>query len=152
MTSLAKQILKNKNRRQSDELGIPVDDGNGKDVLKRPQYLVARTFLLEKLGPRYDEMSTSRLHMRHGIIYKGNQKIEENPSNFYRLTGVNYSVGSRVKVLYWMELKKRLPHLNPNVYKISDELWWDKINGEILGDDNETIRQKANQGYFGENW
>lgn len=152
MTSLAKQILKNKRNKQEDDLGIPVEDGNGKDVIQRPQYFVARTLLLEKMDPRYDEMSTSRLHLRHGTIYEGNRTVTEDQYNFHRLTGVNYTVNRRTQILYWMELKKKLPHLNPNVYKISNELWWDKNNGELLEDDNETIRKKASQGDFGESW
>lgn len=145
MTSLAKQILTNKRRGNNlDELGIPTENMRGEELMQRPQYLVARTFLLESKSPEYDPDTTSRLHLRQDVIYRHNMEIEEDERNFYRLTGVGYKVEKRAQILYWMELRKRLPKLNPNIYKISDELWWDKKNGELIEGDKEDVQKKTN--------
>lgn len=137
MTSLAKQILKSKRKKNCDDLGLPIEDGRGEEVLQRPQYLVARALLLEKKNPRYDEQTTIRLHLRQNEIYQHNRWIEENSANFHMLTGVAYAVPRRIQVLFWAELHRRLPQLDMSKYKICDGLWWDKENGEILDENRE---------------
>lgn len=152
MCSLAKQILQNKKDAKGDDLGIPIEDGKGNSVINKPQYFVARAFLLESKDPRYDASSTSRLHLREGVIYRRHQQIEENTGNFYRLTGVGYKVEKQIQILFWMELRKRLPHLNPNYYKIADGLWWDKINGKVIGGSHEDICKKVDEQGSNEIW
>lgn len=151
MSSLAKQILQNKRHHvKTDDLGIPKEDELGDSVLKRPQYFVARALLLETKNPRYDPDSTMRLHLRQDMIYQHNREVDENPNNFYRLTGIGYKVENQLQLLFWTELKRRLPHLNPHIYKICDSLWWDKNNGEIIEGSNDEIRKKTIKGAYGE--
>lgn len=142
MSSLAKQILENRNRRV-DDAGIPTEDSRDHDVTMTPQYLVARTLARERQDPGYDSTSVHRLHMRKGVIYRSNEEIAESDYMFYALTGVLYKVEKRLQVLYWIELKRYLPHLNPNIYKISENLWWDKISGEIIEGNNDYIRKRS---------
>lgn len=131
MTSLAKQILNNRRTKNCDEFGIPLEDSAGKDVTQRPDYFVARALLLEQKDPRYDAYSTMRLHMREDEIYQHNHIIEETKTNFYRLTGVTYPVTPQAQIVFWVELKRRLPRLNTDWFKVCDGLWWHKKNGEL---------------------
>lgn len=145
MTSLAKEILRNKQSDEVDETGLPIKDRRGHDLLQKPQYLVARTLILERQNPYYDSDSTARLHLRQGVIYRRNKEIEEKRSEFYHLTGITYSVPIQVQIAYWDELKKHLPHLCPDIFKVCEGLWWDKKNGEIVKGDINEIKERANE-------
>lgn len=144
MSYLAKQILQGKKVSGCDEFGIPLKDRRGDSVALRTQYLVARTFLVEQRNPYYDKDSTMRLHLRNGEIYEHNHLIEENKANFYRLTQVDYQVAEHARILFWAELKRRLPILYPHMYKIAENLWWDKKNGEIMKGGHNEILEKIN--------
>lgn len=145
MSSLAKQILRNKkNPHNADELGLPTENSKGDKLRHNPQYLVARALLLESKDPSYDPDTTHRLHLRDGRIYLRNVAVDETDREFYRLTGVSYSVPVQIRMLFWGELKRRIPKLNPNFYKISDRLWWDKKKGEIIEGDYDEILEKIN--------
>lgn len=142
---LAKQILENKSNNSygCDEFGIPLKDGQGKDVTLRPQYLVARALLTEQQNPEYDQMTTHRLHMRNGLLYNYNKEVKEDNTTFFKLTGVEYHVPLHIRAKFWEELKRRVPTLNTDFYKVCDGLWWNKKSGEILiGSDNE-VKKKA---------
>lgn len=144
MSSLAKQILKNRNRPdKTDDLGIPILDDNDNDVRKRPQYFVARALILETKDPNYDPHSTHRMHIRHGEIYSGKQVISECRSNFYKLTGIYDKVPLETQLLFWVELKRRLPRLCSSIYKVSDELWWDKTNGKLIEGSIEDVQARV---------
>lgn len=153
MHSLTKQILENRKKRDPvDDLGLPLSKDNDEGSIKNPQYFVARALLFEKLDPRYDEDSIHRLHLRQGIIHYNNEEIIEDRKSFFRLTGVSYPVSDQVQMRFWIELKRRLPHLNPNIYKVTDGLWWDKKNGKIVEGSSQDIREKARKGEYGEEW
>lgn len=148
MSYLAKQILSNKTNRDVDDLGIPIYNRQKKSVLETPQYLVARALLIESQEPGYDNIATSRLHMRQEMICRGQREIEETSANFYSLTRVQYKVETHIQLLFWLELKRRLPHLNPYIYKVGEGLWWDKKTGELIEGSNDDIRQRSNTGNY----
>lgn len=142
--SLAKQILKNKTEGKPsdrDEFGIPYKDGKDQDVTYRPQYLVARALMMQKLDPSYEEGTTRCLHTRDGVLFQDNMEVTQNAPTFYRLTGVTYMVNSAIQIQFWEELKKRVPYLDTTIYKICDFLWWDKATGEIIEGDYDKIRE-----------
>lgn len=136
--SLAKQILKNKSNNNSkcDEFGIPLKDVDGLEVKLRPQYLVARALFMEQRDPEYNHNTIHRLHLRDGLLYNYNKEVMEDRKTFYNLTGVEYQVPTAVQIKFWAELKKRVPKLVTNLYKVCDGVWWDKKNGEIIYDNS----------------
>lgn len=143
--SLAKQILENKRNRKNDnydEFGIPIKDELGKEVLLRPQYLVARALLAEQQNPEYDPMTTHRLHMRNGLLYNYNKEVVEDNDTFFELTRVEYAVPIQIRAKFWNELKRWVPKLNTDYYKVCDGLWWDKSNGKVIEGDNDEIYNK----------
>lgn len=146
--SLAKQILANRENEEKvacDEFGIPIKDENDKDVQMRPQYLVARTFLLQGMDPRYEHGTTRCLHMREDALYNHNREVKQDTATFYRLTGVTYQVNQAIQTQFWEELKRRVPRLNTTIYKICDNLWWDKKTGEMVVGDYDTIKERIKE-------
>lgn len=147
MSSLAKEILDNKRgaRSDCDEFGIPLKNRIGRSILKNPNYYVARAFFIEKQDPDYDPDTVNRLHLRGDSIYQHHDLVKEDPHNFYRLTRVGDNIPLAIQVSFWEELKKCLPVLNTNVYKISDGLWWDKRQGELVMCDSEDIKKRVKE-------
>ena len=97
--------------------------------------------LLEKLvemainnsqANRRDEFTMYQLYLNNGNIYYGHDIIKETKANVYRLTKYEEKIPEPQLLLFWDELKTRLPVLDTSVYQISDNLFWSKSDGEVL--------------------
>lgn len=133
--SLLEQIIDSNNRGtdgDTDEFGIPFYDGHGEDVRLRPQYLVARALIRDRMRPQYDEYSTNCLHTRNGELWQVNTPIEETETNMYRLTGVEYSVPKPIQIKFWEELRNRAPIFSKRCIQVTKNIWWDMENCELL--------------------
>lgn len=84
-----------------------------------------------------------QLYIDNGRIYLGHQEVDENLNNIYRLTGYKGKIREPADVLFWSELHSRLPYLNRGIIQVSDNLFWDINNGEIIK--KEKLYAKSNK-------
>lgn len=139
MNSLTSAILDNQQRQTklgidagTDELGIPKQDGFGNDITRTPDYMVCRALLRDRKIEPFEEDTVNRLHTRDGLIFRGDEEIEETTENFYRLTGVVDNVKYGLRLNFWQVLKRKIPSLSRAAIKISEDLYWDQKNGEVF--------------------
>lgn len=78
------------------------------------------------------QYSIYQLYRRGKEIWYGHEQVEETQQNVYVLTGYEERIPQPLLFLFWPRLKERLPVLNTNYMRISNNLIWDKINGEII--------------------
>lgn len=105
-----------------DELGLPVWD--------RIDYVVARALVIA-LRDRKSEYTIYQPHLRGDRVYIGNEEIDETLANLYRLSEYSKPIKAGQQVIFWKKLKKCLPVLDTRIIQVSDNLFWDKDNGEV---------------------
>lgn len=81
---------------------------------------------------RPDQYSVYQLHMRGKEVWNGHEQIEETERNVHILTGYEEKLSHHIIYLFWPRLKDKLPVLNLGYIQISNNLLWDKTNGEII--------------------
>lgn len=81
---------------------------------------------------RPDKYSVYQLHIRGKEIWYGHQYLEESPQNVYLITEWEEKIPQPILFLFWSKLKEKLPILDSSYIQISDNLLWDKTNGEII--------------------
>lgn len=106
-----------------DELGLAMWDNI--------QYYVARAIAVSKRDRR-DRFSIYQLYTDGGKIYNGHEEVEENYENINVLTETTRKFSTGEKAMFWKVLKECLPVLNQNFIQISDNLLWNKTNGEVI--------------------
>lgn len=128
--SLADEIVK-KNTQQSpntktDELGIPVP------TPETPEYLVARTLLINEQSLTHNEPRIHGLHTRNGELYRGTSPLKETKHTIYDLTHLKRPIKEWEEALFWRELKRRLPQLYTKVLEVSPDLYWDMEQAALI--------------------
>lgn len=119
-----------------DDLGLipPAPDPATDEipVLALAHYLVARTLKKQHDANPKSQYSNQRLHTKDGVIYQGNERVEETAYNLYKLSGYDGRISRPLQVRYWVVLKDHIPHLNTDYFQVDDYTFWDKKNGEII--------------------
>lgn len=89
---------------------------------------------------RIDAFTIYQLYRKGDEIWYGHDKVKQTKENVYRLTGYEERIPVPVLINFWVKLVQRLPELCLDVIQISDDLFWDKTNGEII--DKEVIYER----------
>lgn len=104
----------------------------------------------KSVANRPDPYSVYQLHMRGEEIWYGHERVKEIEQNAYILTDYEVRIPQPVVYLFWDRLKSGLPILDTNYIQISDNLLWDKTNGEIINlkeeNDEELIPSDTEEG------
>lgn len=106
-----------------DELGLAIWDNI--------QYYVARAIAISHRD-RPDETSMYQLYVDGDKIFNGHKEVVENVENINSLTETVRRFNTGEKVMFWKILKQHLPKLDRNFIQISDNLVWNKNNGEVI--------------------
>lgn len=132
--SLADEIFAgNQGPRPEGDLGY--DDELGLRVWDNIEYQVARALAIQ-IRDRISPFTVHQLHMRGDTIYYGNSPVQENTENLYYYTESTKIFKPHEKVLFWKKLKPHLPRLEPNIIQISEHLFWNKKEGEVINNEN----------------
>lgn len=113
-----------------DPLDLGYDDELGLRVWDKIDYVVARAIAIG-IRDRKDRYTIHQPHVRGDKVYIGNEEIEETVDNIYRLSEYDKPIRPGQKTIFWKKLKKCLPRLDPSVIQVSDNLFWDKDDGEV---------------------
>ena len=117
-----------------DELGLAIWDNI--------EYYVARAIAVSHRD-RPDEFSIYQLHMEGEQIFNGHKEVKESYENINVLTETTKRFNVGEKAMFWKILKQCLPVLDKNYIQISDNLLWDKTNGEVINIKEEYERQRT---------
>lgn len=127
---LADSIYQANQAPERNPLDLGYNDELGLRVWDKIDYVVARAIAIG-VRDRKDRYSIHQPHVRGDEVYIGNELIEENVKNIYRLSEYTKSIHTGQQVIFWKKLKKCLPRLDPNVIQVSDDLFWDKEGGDV---------------------
>lgn len=81
---------------------------------------------------RDDEFSIYQLYRKGREIWHGHEEVKQTIANIYRLTGYEERIPVPIAINFWVKLLPRLPELRLDIIQISNNLFWDKNNGEII--------------------
>lgn len=88
--------------------------------------------MAKSIANRPDQFSIHQLHLRGDEIWHGYERVAETDKNVYVLTGYEQRIPQPLLYIFWSKLRTKLPSLNLDYIQISDNLLWDKKNGEII--------------------
>lgn len=88
--------------------------------------------MAKSIAGRPDQYSVYQLHLRGDEVWNGHERVEETQQNVYLLTEWEEKIPQPILIIFWSRLKEKLPVLDTNYIQISDNLLWDKTNGEII--------------------
>lgn len=120
--------------RPQDELGLEVWDN--------VDYYVARALLISRRD-RPSEFSTNQVYTREGRVFVGNEELEENSRNIYRLVEGGRKFTPWEVVCFWKKLRQCAPEFTRRYIQISEHLIWDRVTGEIVSP--EDVRAAAEE-------
>lgn len=118
------EAIQNPNDHPDDELGLAIWDN--------VDYYVARALAIQ-IRDRESPFTIHQLHLRDGILYYGNSIVAQNSTNFYYYTETDRKLSTGQMVLFWKKLKTCLPVLDKSIIQISDNLFWDRPRGMVIG-------------------
>lgn len=135
--SLADEIYEgNQGPRPEGDMGY--DDELGLRVWDNIEYQVARALAIQ-IRDRISPFTIHQLHMRGDIVYYGNNPVAENTQNLYYYTESPKRFSHSEQVLFWKRLKPHLPRLDTDIIQISEHLFWNKKEGEVINNENCSI-------------
>lgn len=127
---LADSIYEASGSEPKDSADMGYDDELGLRVWDNIDYVVARAIAIG-IRDRKDPYTIHQPHVREDKVFIGNERIEENLHNLYRLTEIDRRISQTQQIIFWRKLKTFLPKLEPRVIQVSDNLFWDKEDGNV---------------------
>lgn len=132
---LADSIYEANQEPESNPLDLGYNDELGLRVWDKIDYVVARAIAIG-IRDRNGTYTIYQPHLRGNKVYIGNEEIEETLKNIYRLSEYDKVIRPGQQIVFWKKLKKCLPKLDSSVIQISDDLFWDKDDGEVKSEKN----------------
>lgn len=127
---LADSIYEANQEPELNPLDLGYDDELGLRVWDKIDYVVARAIAIA-IRDRKDANTIHQPHMRGDTVYVGNEIVEETMANLYKLSEYGKTIRPGQQVIFWKKLKQHLPRLDPSVIQVSNNLFWDKEEGEV---------------------
>lgn len=118
---------------EEDELGLAIWDN--------VEYVVARALMIAS-KERKDQFTIDQPHMRGDQIWFGNKPLKEDYKNLVKLTRFTKRISPAKQIMFWETLKKYLPRLNKSIIQVSDNIFYDVEEGELI--DKEELANRAN--------
>lgn len=128
--NLARQLytnIENDYRSGFDEFGFEIED--------TVDYFIARAVASSRKR-RESPYTLRQLYLRDGKVYYGRNEVKEdkNSAEIYANTKHKFTPAETFR--FWEGIKQHLPVLDPDIIQISDNLFWDRIKGEVLNEED----------------
>ena len=128
--NLARQLYTNiENDYQSgfDEFGFAIED--------TVDYFIARAVASSRKR-RKSPYTIHQLYVRDGKIYYGRNEVKEDRTSAQIYANTKHRFNPAETFQFWEGIKEHLPVLDPDIIQISDNLFWDRIKGEVLNEED----------------
>lgn len=110
-----------------DEFDLPVND--------TVDYYIARA-VANNIRRRESQYTINQLYLNEGKVYIGREEVKENAPSAQIWANTEHKFTPAETFQFWEGIKKHLPVLDPDIIQISDNLFWDRIKGEILNEED----------------
>lgn len=127
---LAKQLytnIENDYRDDIDEFGFLIED--------TVDYFIARAVASSRKR-RESPYTINQLYVRDGKIYYGRNEVKEDRTSAQIYANTKHRFDPAETFQFWEGIKQHLPVLDPDIIQISDNLFWDRIKGEVLNEED----------------
>ena len=128
--NLARQLytnIENDYRSGFDEFGFLIED--------TVDYFIARAVASSRKR-RESPYTINQLYLRDGKVYYGRNVVKEDKASAEIYANTKHKFTPAETFQFWEGIKEHLPVLDPDIIQISDNLFWDRIKGEVLNEED----------------
>lgn len=123
-----------------DDLGICTlvkDPNDPVELRSDPKYYSIRIRVLNYR--KYRERKQGLIHKRGGLLYIGNEPIKQDDKTLFMLVKSRTPIPMHIKAQIWDDLYENVPTLSNDKIIVSDDLFYDKITGELEHQDGSML-------------